>query len=137
MSQGPPPVSGGSGVPVPRRAAEKASGGVDLERSRERRDAAIDRARRRRDASIERVREDHAAAGEQRASAAERARREREVSLLEMIDRLLAGGVVIHGDLTLAVADVDLLYVGLRALIASVDTVERDLIGPLDRPRAA
>jgi hypothetical protein len=65
------------------------------------------------------------------------ARREREVSLLEMIDRLLAGGVVIHGDLTLAVADVDLLYVGLRALIASVDTVERDLIGPLDRPRAA
>jgi hypothetical protein len=58
------------------------------------------------------------------------------VSLLEMIDRLLAGGVVIHGDLTLAVADVDLLYVGLRALIASVDTVERDLVGPLDRGRA-
>lgn len=76
------------------------------------------------------------ATGGQGASAAERARREREVSLLEMIDRLLAGGVVIHGDLTLAVADVDLLYVGLRALIASVDTVERDLIGPLDRPRA-
>jgi hypothetical protein len=68
-------------------------------------------------------------------SAAERARREREVSLLEMIDRLLAGGVVIHGDITLAVADVDLLYVGLRAIIASVDKVGVDLIGPLDRPR--
>ena len=69
-------------------------------------------------------------------SAAERARREREVSLLEMIDRLLAGGVVVHGDITLAVADVDLLYVGLRAVIASVDAVERDLLGPLDRPRS-
>ena len=98
---------------------------------------AIERARRRREASIERSRDERAAGADKRASAAERARREREVSLLEMIDRLLAGGVVIHGDLTLAVADVDLLYVGLRALIASVDTVERDLVGPLDRPRAA
>jgi len=69
-----------------------------------------------------------------RQSAAERARHEREVSLLELIDRLLAGGVVIHGDITLAAADVDLLYVGLRALVASVDAVGRDLQGPLDRP---
>ena len=28
---------------------------------------------------------------------------------------------------TLAVADVDLLYVGLRAMVASVETIERDL----------
>jgi hypothetical protein len=34
---------------------------------------------------------------------------------------------VIHGDITLAVADVDLVYVGLRALIGSVETIERDL----------
>jgi hypothetical protein len=61
-----------------------------------------------------------------RASAAERARREREMSLLELIDRLLAGGVVIHGDITLAVADVDLLYVGLRALVTSVDRIEHE-----------
>lgn len=64
-----------------------------------------------------------------RESAAERARHEREVSLLELIDRLLAGGVVIHGDITLAAADVDLVYVGLRALVASVDAVGRDLQG--------
>lgn len=50
--------------------------------------------------------------------------RERDVSLLDLIDRLLNGGVVIHGDITLAVADVDLLYVGLRALVASVETIE-------------
>jgi gas vesicle structural protein len=57
----------------------------------------------------------------------ERARRERAVSLLDLIDRLLDGGVVIHGDITLAVADVDLLYVGLRAMVASVETIEREL----------
>jgi hypothetical protein len=65
-------------------------------------------------------------ARQHRASAAERARREREMSLLELIDRLLAGGVVIHGDITLAVADVDLLYVGLRALVTSIDRIEHD-----------
>ena len=32
---------------------------------------------------------------------------------------------MIHGDITLAVADVDLLYVGLRALVSSVDAMER------------
>jgi hypothetical protein len=54
-----------------------------------------------------------------------RALRDRDVSLLDLVDRLLDGGVVIHGDITLAVADVDLVYVGLRALIASVETIER------------
>jgi gas vesicle protein GvpA/GvpJ/GvpM family len=47
---------------------------------------------------------------------------ERDVALIDLIDRLLGGGVVIFGDITLAVADVDLVYVGLRALIASVAT---------------
>jgi len=56
-----------------------------------------------------------------------RALRNRDVSLLDLVDRLLDGGVVIHGDITLAVADVDLLYVGLRALVSSVETIERDL----------
>jgi hypothetical protein len=55
-----------------------------------------------------------------------RALHDREVSLLDLVDRLLDGGVVIHGDITLAVADVDLLYVGLRALVSSVETLERD-----------
>lgn len=56
-----------------------------------------------------------------------RALRDRDVSLLDLVDRLLDGGVVIHGDITLAVADVDLVYVGLRALISSVETIERDM----------
>ena len=56
-----------------------------------------------------------------------RALRERDVSLLDLVDRLLDGGVVIHGDITLAVADVDLVYVGLRVLISSVEAIERDM----------
>jgi hypothetical protein len=56
-----------------------------------------------------------------------RARQAREVSLVDLVDRLLDGGVVIQGDITLAVADVDLLYVGLRALVASVETMENQL----------
>jgi Gas vesicle protein len=47
-----------------------------------------------------------------------------EVALIDLVDRLLGGGVVIAGDVTLAVADVDLVYVGLRALISSVATAE-------------
>jgi hypothetical protein len=47
-----------------------------------------------------------------------------EVALIDLLDRLLGGGVVIAGDITLAVADVDLVYVSLRALVSSVATAE-------------
>jgi gas vesicle protein GvpA/GvpJ/GvpM family len=49
---------------------------------------------------------------------------DQEVALIDLIDRLLGGGVVIAGDITLAVADVDLVYVSLRALVSSVATAE-------------
>lgn len=45
-----------------------------------------------------------------------------DVALVDLVDRLLGGGVVIAGDITLAAADVDLVYVGLRAVITSVAT---------------
>lgn len=48
-----------------------------------------------------------------------------DVALIDLLDRLLGGGVVLAGDITLAVADVDLVYVGLRALISSVGAAER------------
>jgi hypothetical protein len=47
----------------------------------------------------------------------------RDVTLVDLVDRLLGGGVVISGEITLAVADVDLVRVSLRALVASVDKV--------------
>ena len=49
---------------------------------------------------------------------------EREVALVDLVDRLLGGGVVIAGDITLAVADVDLVRISLRALISSVAGLE-------------
>ena len=48
--------------------------------------------------------------------------RERQVTLLETLDRLLNQGVVVAGDVTLSVADVDLIYLGLRLLLSSVET---------------
>lgn len=49
---------------------------------------------------------------------------QREVALVDLVDRLLGGGVVIAGDITLSVADVDLVYLSLRALVTSVATAE-------------
>ena len=50
---------------------------------------------------------------------------EQQITLLELVDRVLNKGVVLSGDITLSVADVDLVYVGLRVLLASVSTMER------------
>jgi gas vesicle structural protein len=50
---------------------------------------------------------------------------EQQVTLIELVDRVLNRGVVLSGDITLSVAGVDLVYVGLRVLLASVGTLER------------
>ena len=50
---------------------------------------------------------------------------QQQVTLIELVDRVLNKGVTLTGDITLSVADVDLVYVGLRVLLASVGTLER------------
>ena len=50
---------------------------------------------------------------------------EQQITLIELVDRVLNKGVVLTGDVTLSVADVDLVYVGLRVILASVGTLER------------
>ncbi|GGK52604.1 gas vesicle protein GvpJ [Streptomyces flaveus] len=45
---------------------------------------------------------------------------DRPVALIDLLDRLLQGGVVITGDLVLSIADVDLVRIDLRAVIAPV-----------------
>ena len=50
---------------------------------------------------------------------------EQQVTLLELVDRVLNKGVVLSGDITLSVADVDLVYVSLRVLLASAGTLDR------------
>jgi Gas vesicle protein len=49
--------------------------------------------------------------------------RSRPVSLVDVIDRVLAGGVVVHGHVTLAVADVDLIDLDIALLVAATATV--------------
>ena len=48
------------------------------------------------------------------------------VSLVDLLDRVLAGGVVITGEITLSVADVDLVVISLRALLSSVGALLPD-----------
>jgi hypothetical protein len=47
---------------------------------------------------------------------------QRPVALVDLLDRVLATGVVVSGELTLSIADVDLVYISLRALLSSVET---------------
>ncbi|TMQ86258.1 gas vesicle protein [Actinomadura soli] len=42
------------------------------------------------------------------------------VALVDLLDRLLAGGVVIAGDLVISIAGIDLVQVSLRALVTTV-----------------
>ncbi|HZE32766.1 MAG TPA: gas vesicle protein GvpJ [Actinoallomurus sp.] len=46
--------------------------------------------------------------------------RGQRIALVDLLDRLLAGGVVITGDVTISIADVDLVQISLRAIIASI-----------------
>ena len=45
----------------------------------------------------------------------------REISLVDLLDRVLAKGVVVSGDLTVSIADVDLVRVSLHALVSSIN----------------
>jgi Gas vesicle protein len=46
-----------------------------------------------------------------------------ELALVDLLDRLLAGGVVLAGDITISLAGVDLVHISLRALVSSVSTL--------------
>jgi hypothetical protein len=45
----------------------------------------------------------------------------RDVALIDLMDRLLQGGVVIQGQIMLAAADVDLVALDLRVVVAAID----------------
>lgn len=53
-----------------------------------------------------------------------------DLSLADLLDRALNKGVVLWGDAIISLAGVDLVYVGLRVLVASYDTAERFLHAP-------
>lgn len=52
---------------------------------------------------------------------------EMDLSLLETLDHALNRGLVISGEVTISVANIDLIFLGLNVLIGSVETIERVL----------
>jgi hypothetical protein len=45
------------------------------------------------------------------------------IALVDLLDRVLAGGVVVAGEVTLSIADVDMVTISLRALVTSVSAL--------------
>jgi hypothetical protein len=58
----------------------------------------------------------------------------KDVTLLEILDRVLDKGVIISGDMVISVADVDLIYLGLKVLLSSVETMEKLRGSPFSSP---
>jgi hypothetical protein len=56
-----------------------------------------------------------------------------QVTLCEALDRILNKGVVIAGEVTISVANVDLIYLGLNLLLGSIDTIRNVNTENLDR----
>ena len=52
---------------------------------------------------------------------------ETDLSLLETLDHVLSRGLVIAGEITISVADIDLIFVGLNVLVSSVETAHEVL----------
>jgi len=46
---------------------------------------------------------------------------EEHISLCEALDRILYKGAVVAGDLTISVANIDLIYLELRLLLTSIE----------------
>ncbi|MBZ5569622.1 MAG: gas vesicle protein [Acidobacteriia bacterium] len=44
------------------------------------------------------------------------------ISLCEVLDRVLNKGVVVDGEATIAVAGIDLIYLGLKLVLTSIET---------------
>jgi hypothetical protein len=51
----------------------------------------------------------------------------REPSLLDILDHVLNAGIVVQGSVVISIAGVDLVYVGLSAVLTSVETALRTL----------
>jgi gas vesicle structural protein len=58
-----------------------------------------------------------------------------EQSLVDLINRVLDRGVVITGDVTISVAGVDLVYLGLSAVLTSVASARKRIDPALRTPQ--
>ncbi len=48
------------------------------------------------------------------------------LSLCETLDRVLNKGAVVAGEVTISVANIDLIYLGLKVMISSVQTARNE-----------
>jgi hypothetical protein len=53
-----------------------------------------------------------------------------DVSLVEILDHVLHSGVVVQGSVVISLAGVDLIYLGLSAVVTSVETALRQVPQP-------
>lgn len=62
----------------------------------------------------------------------------KDATLLEILDRALDKGVIVSGDIVISIADVDLIYIGLKVMLSSVETMERlrgaPMAGAMEEP---
>ena len=52
-----------------------------------------------------------------------------DLAILDLLDRVIEQGVILAGDVTISVADVDLIYLGLRVLLAPVERLPELMSG--------
>lgn len=52
------------------------------------------------------------------------ANKDDNVALVDVLDKVIEKGVVINGDIVIRVADIDLVYLGLRLILTSVSKLE-------------
>ena len=50
-----------------------------------------------------------------------------DLTLLETVDHVLNRGLVISGDITISVADIDLIYVDLNVVLGSIEAINQAL----------
>lgn len=49
----------------------------------------------------------------------------KDITILELLDRVLNKGVILTGDIVISVADIDLVYLGVKLMLSSVETMEQ------------
>ena len=55
---------------------------------------------------------------------------QRQISLPELLDRVLTKGAVVVGEVIISVAGVELVYLGVNLVLASVETVNAPNLPP-------
>ncbi|HSK18628.1 MAG TPA: gas vesicle protein [Longimicrobiales bacterium] len=53
-----------------------------------------------------------------------------ELALVDLVNRVLDKGAVISGDITISVAGVDLIYLGLNVILSSVESMRGRMLPP-------